>query len=252
MIELNNPIFDHLANHCLRIASNGNFRSGTGENKFLITGFPSASYNYVFLTNLDDGLLETMIVENIPFVCYLHHALASKEEVLEKYGMTKLGNVTGHELTDLSSFSYIPSEKIEIKKIISDEDLAALDNISHICFKHEQGFARDFLHAMLRNDDCEMFLAFVNGNPVGTGILSLINDEAGLYRLAVLPEYRKVGVGSELVKFRINRAKEKGYDRVFSQNFEASKSMFRKLGFRPVVDLPLYVYVPKMDEEKIR
>ena len=59
---------------------------------------------------------------------------------------------------------------------------------------------------------------------------------AYLSDLTVLPEYRKVGIGTELMEFALKTIKDEGYERVYMKTLEIGKSMSYgiaiKLGFK--------------------
>jgi predicted GNAT family N-acyltransferase len=72
------------------------------------------------------------------------------------------------------------------------------------------------------------------GEAVGTARLL---DDGRLGRMAVLPEYRGLGIGSALVQRALSLASERGVGRVFLHAQVGVVSFYRRFGFEPVGDV---------------
>jgi ribosomal protein S18 acetylase RimI-like enzyme len=68
-----------------------------------------------------------------------------------------------------------------------------------------------------------------NGKLVGYGIGYEEKGKYYLWSLAVLPEYRRKGIGSEIIEEQISFAKEKGYASFFVKTSNKWKEMVRLL-----------------------
>ena len=88
-------------------------------------------------------------------------------------------------------------------------------------------------------------LGLVNSAPGGAVRLYPL-DEAGLWkgdRLAVLPEFRRHGMGAPLVRFAVRTAGELGGRRMAAYIQLPNVSFFERLGWQPVGDPAPYVGV---------
>jgi GNAT superfamily N-acetyltransferase len=79
----------------------------------------------------------------------------------------------------------------------------------------------------------ELLVYYEGGKPVATvEIFATDADTVGLYALATDADHRGKGIGSSLMYFALNRAKEKGYRQVILQASEDGIGIYRKLGFQ--------------------
>lgn len=79
----------------------------------------------------------------------------------------------------------------------------------------------------------EMYLLYdAEGKVITTGLLLFHANVAGIYYIATTPQHRKRGYASLMMKFLINRAKDKGYTIAILAASEQGKPVYQKLGFR--------------------
>lgn len=103
-------------------------------------------------------------------------------------------------------------------------------NLSHL---YGEFMVRRFLK---KNNTCktEHFAVFSKNKMIG--IIAMVHDRkvAGLYALAVLPDYRKMGAGKALLSACILRAKELKLSHLFLNTEKNSRNekIFKKLGFK--------------------
>lgn len=72
-----------------------------------------------------------------------------------------------------------------------------------------------------------------NGKIVGAGALHICwEDLAEIRSVCVVKKWRASGVGSEIVKYLINEARELRIKKIFLLTYQ--EEFFRKLGFRPI------------------
>jgi len=82
-----------------------------------------------------------------------------------------------------------------------------------------------------------------NHQVVGFGVMHYGNTEANLNLLAVLPDYRRMGIGRFMVQWLENSALTAGIDVIYLQcrtvNISAQQ-FYHKLGYRKLRNLPQY------------
>lgn len=236
-------IFKQITDLLLFIGSKGKFKVVESIDRAIITGLPSVAFNYISFGSLNHDLLTDTIKTKHPFMCFPQQTIEEEfPKFCEQHGLIKADDVLAHSC-DLTSWEYKPNNKITIKQFTDEESLNHFDYISSIAFQHPLHLAKAFLKVVLNAAEFQFFLAYDDNKPVGAAILSSLNNEAGLYWDGVLPEYRNRGIASELVKYRMNIAKNKGHKTICSQNMSTSKSYYQKIGFKPAGSLPLYVYL---------
>ncbi len=84
------------------------------------------------------------------------------------------------------------------------------------------------------NCKTESFAAIDGKKIVGTIVMAHDEKDACLYALAVLPRYRKIGIGSALLAACTGRAKKLNLENLFLQTKKDSRNekIFKKLGFK--------------------
>lgn len=103
-----------------------------------------------------------------------------------------------------------------------------------------------FLWKRFRRDEPESrgeyFLAILNGRPVGIASLLYNSEVAGFYSLAVLPPYRRLGIGRALQVARVKRALELGLRLIYLVTEVGSRNekIFPKSGFQTEFNGKLY------------
>ena len=89
-------------------------------------------------------------------------------------------------------------------------------------------------------DDTHAFhaLATLDGIAIGCGrMLEHDSAEVKIGRMAVLQEFRKTGVGAQILRFLVDLARERGCRKAILHAQVAAEGFYRKEGFSPVGDV---------------
>jgi GNAT superfamily N-acetyltransferase len=92
---------------------------------------------------------------------------------------------------------------------------------------------RETLYASLglkRLEPLRHYLARLNGRPVGVSQLFLGQQAAGVYAVAVRPDYRRIGIGAALVQRPLLEARTLGYDLAVADPAADTLPFFTTLG----------------------
>lgn len=112
------------------------------------------------------------------------------------------------------------------------DEIAAIRYIRTKVFQEEQGVASELEFDGL-DEDAVHFLAYLNGNAIGTARIREINhDTVKIERLAVLPEARGQGVGRQLMTttLEVISQQHKSLAIVHAQQYVAP--LYQQLGFK--------------------
>ena len=121
----------------------------------------------------------------------------------ESYKQSSFARDDGAQMNifnNLDAFVYERDDKISLKLITTENELKVLDEIITTAFKKPIGLIFKFLRAALPHPDITLFLAYYNNKPVGCCMLAFIGNVPGLYWDSVLPENRRLGIGTENVE----------------------------------------------------
>ena len=85
------------------------------------------------------------------------------------------------------------------------------------------------------------YIGYQNGIPVASSAMLIHSGVAGMYNVATLPEARKQGIGAAMTRMPLIDAQLKGYRVGTIQAMEMGYSVYKKLGFRDVCSISLYL-----------
>jgi len=125
------------------------------------------------------------------------------------------------------------SHPIDVEPVRTPEELELVYQIRREVFDQEQHlttWVRDFPE----DEHSLNVLAWIDGQAVGTGRVSLWGDEAQIAWVAVRKPYRGQGVGRAVMHSLIRWAREHGA-RIVTLNAQThALGFYQKLGFRPI------------------
>ncbi|MDJ0657928.1 MAG: GNAT family N-acetyltransferase [Crocosphaera sp.] len=128
-------------------------------------------------------------------------------------------------------------KKITIKLTNYQDELEAIQNIRVDVFQKEQG-VDPALEFDGNDHNCIQFLAYLDGEPVGTTRIRYIDEStAKIERLAVLSKARGQGIGTALLKTAIAFIQgQKNYQKIIIHAQVYIQALYEKLGFQPIGD----------------
>ncbi|MBA3044971.1 MAG: GNAT family N-acetyltransferase [Candidatus Thermoplasmatota archaeon] len=123
----------------------------------------------------------------------------------------------------------------ELRLVKTRTELESAKSVRHSVFVIEQNvpieIEMDEYDALATHMIC-----LLNGKTIGTGRLVRMQDGMKLGRVAVLPGYRKKGLGAEIVKWLLAKAGEMGTEEVYANVQMSALAFYEELGFRAVGD----------------
>lgn len=150
----------------------------------------------------------------------------------------------------LADLSLLPDREfgdkaITVKRVVNKEYLELWKEISFAGFDfppqtHDQ--YGHFTAAFNLDPDSpqKIFLAFLNGKPVGTSLLFLAEKAAGIYFVTTLAEHRKKGIGLELTQATMRYAKMTGSRFATLQSSPDGLRVYQQAGFKEYCRVDVY------------
>lgn len=125
------------------------------------------------------------------------------------------------------------NENLEILDSVKLEDLVKLESL---CFS-EENYSETLLKQDLENDNRKQFFAYYNNELIGYINFETILDEANLFKVCVLNEFRNYGIGFKLMQKMIDYCKQKNISKIFlevdDKNLPAI-SLYEKFNFKQI------------------
>ncbi|ODA39879.1 GNAT family N-acetyltransferase [Desulfosporosinus sp. BG] len=184
-------------------------------------------------------------IQNILFVC-------EKQSISGKGVLTTLNaeydhteysmrfNKTRYEYKDMFRLSLIPTHF---------KDLNQLIDISMKIFNDGYEDSKSIIENCLQSETRELYLAVLNDEIVGMSSINQERDEALIFGLGIVPEYRGKGYGKELLHLIIDRLWQTGKTELMldvnSDNAHALE-LYKKSGFQ--IEVAFEYYRKKVSE----
>lgn len=130
-----------------------------------------------------------------------------------------------------------------IKQTSFDENRDAIISIREQVFIKEQHVPEELEWDGL-DDDAVQLLVMHHEHPVAT---SRMLDDGHIGRMAVIPAYRKQGIGGHMLSTLIKIAKQKGLSRVYLSAQVEAIDFYRKHGFTVNSDTYMDAGIPHKD-----
>ena len=126
------------------------------------------------------------------------------------------------------------TELLQIKTVKYQDEIAAIKYIRTQVFQKEQGVSAELEFDGL-DADAIQFLAYLNGKAVATARIREIDaNRVKIERLAVLFEFRKQGIGKQLMESTLSVVSRLDKSLVIVHAQEYIASLYQQLGFEVV------------------
>lgn len=122
---------------------------------------------------------------------------------------------------------------------IRKADREAFDRITSLAFHFDPSIQEKY-SALLDKTDGEFYLIYLDGKPVGTGLLLAHGEAGGIFNIATLPEYEGRGCASKMMKFLKCRAYQRGLKKLVLLSHPSAEKMYANLGFKRVLTIDIY------------
>lgn len=119
---------------------------------------------------------------------------------------------------------------MEATRVTTQKQLEDAFRIRREVFVEEQGvpLADEFDEHEATADH---ILVYFEGQPVGTGRLRVVDGQAKLERICLLPPYRKYGLGKLIIETLEQLAREKGMTKAKLHGQTHAEGFYHKLGY---------------------
>lgn len=127
-------------------------------------------------------------------------------------------------------------------RFAGERDLDAIDRIEEICFR-EHRFRREFLEWVLGNPNARTLVWDESDRIVGSVMILLSGKRMRVLTIAVLPRFRRRGIGDALLDAAERTARGLGARTArleVSTKNRSAIAMYRRRGYRTDVVLPAY------------
>jgi GNAT superfamily N-acetyltransferase len=140
--------------------------------------------------------------------------------------------------------------KFKVCKVTNQADLNTWINLAcesfgfspHIKFTYNHVFKRFPLE---NRSAWEFYLVYIDAQPVATGSIFYDGDTAGIYWMATLPQFRRIGIGTHLASYLVQAAYQRGYHFVILHATVEGYPVYQRIGFKDYCQLNIYTWKPR-------
>lgn len=141
--------------------------------------------------------------------------------------------------------SLLPKEQapagVVIREVRDEPELEAVRSVETATFGTPRDIAERFVGPrMLADDRVRIYVAWIDGEPVGEASAYLLHDTIGIFGVGVVHGARRRGIGAALT-LRAGRAFDDRTDLAWLQPSSMAREMYANLGFRPVSDWEVWI-----------
>ena len=221
------------------------------ENKIFV------GFLYMFVPTSEEAEVQGYILPKYRNRGYFKELLKEAEAELKVYGVRDIlfvcefnpksakvdleGINASYEFTEYS-MEYVGSKKdnhdIEISDIevleANKEDLEELVNVSKKSFDESVEEARGYITKSLEASNRVQYKALYNGKYIGLAGVYSEREEATIFGLGILPEYRGKGFGKQLLKLILKELENKHLEEILidvDSNNEVAFKLYKQMGF---------------------
>ncbi len=229
----------------------------SGDITRFYTGISYRGFNYIYKINEAtqniSPIIETTVdffkAREIPFLLCQDVANTNPERspLLKDLGLEYAQQATGLAY-DLSNFpannDTIPGLKVE--QVTHPGLLLRWLEVGTKAYGYSSKEGISLFEPLLNeNSRTRLFLAYLNDKLVGSSMLFLGSESAGLYWDGVIPEARNRGVNTAMAQARLQLAKDMDYSTAVAQCFDSAVGLYKRLGFKEQSLIDFYRYIPQ-------
>ncbi len=208
----------------------------------MIAGQAAATFNGILVLDQQAVTAERLTAlerqfasERVPiaFEFYSHTTAAISDDLLTQRGYNLIVCDPIMICEGPLRVSQKPNPDVQIRALGGEEDRSAYRHIMTEAFKLPPNTVKELFDAMLKIGEGHQMLAWLNGEPVGCGMLLYTDGVATIYNVATLPSEQKRGVGTAMMVALHRRALEDGLGAtVLAVQSEEALSLYKRLGYR--------------------
>lgn len=122
---------------------------------------------------------------------------------------------------------FIIGMKLDFKRVENESDAKTWSN----SFRKAFGYEISLQIITKTKEEIPFYLVYLEEELIGTVILHITKNIAGIHSLGILPEKRKQGFATQIMHHTLNKSIDQNLSLATLQASEMAKDMYLKLGF---------------------
>jgi GNAT superfamily N-acetyltransferase len=205
------------------------------ENNIYTLMSEKESFNFAIpgvKTSLSEFMEKFKIFYLLP-QCLTHEDLLRQKEYVNNSSINYMS-------IEISQSPWLVNEELSIKKATTEKDFEDFSEVQGRGFCEAEEVYKEWYPWMrvanfknINNTSQSFYIGYFNNKAVGVALVVYSNGVAGIYAVATLPEYRKKGISTSIMKHAMLEASQKGIHTAILQVVHKSyaEHFYTKLGF---------------------
>lgn len=161
--------------------------------------------------------------------------------IFGRYGLRPLTEAPGMYAATLAR-PQRPLPPIEVRPVADDRTRAAFADIMSATFEIPRSVSASVYGAERAwLGDFRGYVGYSNGQAVTTAATRITDSVIGLYSVATLPRYRRMGFAESIMRQVIEQAKRAGIGQTVLQSTASGLSLYEQMGYRKVTTFHVYI-----------
>lgn len=181
---------------------------------------------------------------NLRWTCWVCEAFLSRsvlrdaDRIFSRHGLRPLTEAPGMYAEKLRpSLRALPV--LEVRPVTDAGTRGAFAGIMSVAFEIPAAICEAVYGSELSwKGEFRGYVGFANGKPVATAGAMLTGDVIGLYSVATLPSYRRLGYAEAIMRLVIEQS---GAPKTVLQSTRSGLSLYEKMGYRTVTNFNVYI-----------
>lgn len=181
---------------------------------------------------------------NLRWTCWVcddflsRSVLRDADRIFSRYGLRPLTEAPGMYAEKLIPPHHkLPA--VEVRPVMDATTRNAFAEIMSVAFEIPPGVcAAIYGSEFAWTGDLRGYVGFVDGKAVTTAAATVTHDVVGLYSVATLPPYRRLGYAEAIMRRAIEEA---GVAKTVLQSTRSGLSLYERMGYRPVTNFNVYI-----------
>lgn len=168
-------------------------------------------------------------------VPYWGNNSSNADEIFESFEFSLKFKQIGMSMKLENKFDF--EKRLSIEQISNEEEAQIWEDIYPLAFGYK--ISKELLLAT--KDKIKYYLAFLDDEPIGTAIVYITNNIAGIHGVGVIPSARRMGYADEIMKSLINNLIDLGAEYSTLQASDMGKGIYLKIGYQEDFSINNYV-----------
>jgi ribosomal protein S18 acetylase RimI-like enzyme len=160
--------------------------------------------------------------------------------IFQKHGLRHVSEMPGMIAEEIGP----PARRLpelDVRRVECEHSRRVFCEVGSACFHVPLAWFQEVFDTECIWTDFEGYVGLLRGEAVSTAAVVVTGNVLGVYNVATLPEHRRRGYGEAVMRFALDRARERsGSSRTILQSTQQGLRLYERIGYRTVTAVDVY------------